>query len=75
MSRAGSPHGKKEDHMIETAIQKGSYVYVYGQGNRSLFSCPGELHGFTSATVSVRRGSYVYTYDARGHVISSHYAK
>ena len=56
MSRAGNPHGKKEDHMIETAIQKGSYVYVYGQGNRTLFSCPGELHGFTSATVSVREG-------------------
>lgn len=32
--------------MIETAIQKGNIVYVYGNGNRQLFSKCGELYGY-----------------------------
>ena len=56
--------------MISTAIQRGSYVYVYDEDNRTLFSVNGELYGFTSTTVSVQRGSYVY--DERGRQISSY---
>ncbi len=59
--------------MIETAIQRGKYVYVYGNGNHLLFSRFGELYGFTSTTVSVKNGKYVYTYDARGSQKSSHF--
>lgn len=58
--------------MISTAIQRGSYVYVYDEDNHTLFSVNGELYGFTSTTVSVQKGSYVYVYDERGRQISSH---
>ena len=33
--------------MIVTAIQKGNMVYVYGNGNKLLFTKSGELHGYT----------------------------
>lgn len=65
---------------IVTAVQRGSQVYVYGQGQRQLYSVyagsgPKDgLHGFTSSTVSVRRGSNIYVYDAKGRQISSMYA-
>lgn len=52
--------------MIVTAVQRGNSVYVYGAGNRLLFSRSGELHGFTSASVSVRRGNTGYVYNERG---------
>lgn len=58
--------------MIETCVQKGASVYVYGSGNHLLFTVGGELHGFTSNTVSVKKGSTVYTYDAKNHLISTH---
>mgnify|MGYP006943315209 CR=1 FL=1 len=65
---------------IVTAVQRGSQVYVYGQGQRQLcaiFAGNGPkdgLHGFTSSSVSVRRGKIVYIYDAQGRQISSAYA-
>lgn len=58
--------------MIETCVQKGSSVYVYGSGNHLLFTEGGVLHGFTSSTVSVKKGSSIYTYDAKHHLISTH---
>ncbi len=58
--------------MITVAVQKGSYVYVYGEGNKHLFSREGTLYGFTSTTVSVRRGNTIFTYDNKGCQISSH---
>lgn len=61
--------------MIEVAIQRGSYVYVYGERNRLLFSKNGILHGFTASTVSVKRGNYVYTYNEKGNQVSSHYTR
>lgn len=61
--------------MIETAIQKGNIVYVYGNGNRQLFSKCGELYGYSSSSVSVKKGSIVYTYNERGSQIGSHTAK
>lgn len=57
--------------MITTAIQKGSIVYVYGDGNRQLFNKTGELHGYTSSTVSIRKGNVVYTYNERGSQVGS----
>ena len=65
---------------IVTAIQRGSQVYVYGQGQRQLcaiFAGNGPddgLKGFTSSSVSVRRGSNIYVYDAQGRQISSVFA-
>ena len=65
---------------IVTAVQRGSQVYVYGQGQRQLcaiFAGNGPddgLHGFTASSVSVRRGKTVYVYDAQGRQISSAYA-
>lgn len=60
--------------MIVTAVQKGKLVYVYGAGNRVLFSQYGELHGYTSSSVSVKKGNLIYTYNERGVVISTHHA-
>ncbi|MBQ7245015.1 MAG: hypothetical protein IJS34_01435 [Alphaproteobacteria bacterium] len=52
---------------IGTAVQRGSWVYVYDDKGHQLTSIPGELHGFTSSTVSVKRGNWVYTFDEHGH--------
>lgn len=65
---------------IVTAVQRGSQVYVYGQGQRQLCAIyagngPNDgLHGFTSSSVSVRRGRNICTYDAQGRQISSTFA-
>ena len=61
--------------MITTAVQRGSYVYVYGEKNRQLYRKQGELVGFTGSAVSVKRGSYVYVYDEKGRQIGSHYTR
>ena len=62
--------------MISTAIEKGSFVYVYDDKN---YQCAciskgsdGELMGFTLTTVSVRKGHFVYVYDEKGHQKSCH---
>jgi hypothetical protein len=65
---------------IVTAIQRGSQVYVYANGQRQLcavFAGNGPddgLKGYTSSTVSVRRGSQIYVYDNKGRQISSVFA-
>ncbi len=65
---------------IVTAVQRGSQVYVYGQGQRQLCAIyagngPNDgLHGFTSSSVSVRRGRNICAYDAQGRQISSTFA-
>ena len=65
---------------IVTAVQRGSQVYVYGQGQRQLCAIfagnsPDDgLKGFTSSSVSVRRGNNIYVYDAQGRQISSVFA-
>lgn len=58
--------------MIVTAIQKGTTVYVYGAGNRLLFTQGGTLQGYTSGSVSIRRGNTIYTYSDRNSLISTH---
>lgn len=61
--------------MIDTAIQKGNSVYVYGNGNRMLFAKPGELYGYTSTSVSVKNGNSIYTYNERGSLVGTHSAR
>lgn len=58
--------------MIETAVQSGSNVKVYGNGNHLLFQVTGELVGYTSTTVSVKNGGSVKTYDDKNHLVSIH---
>ncbi len=65
---------------IVTALQRSGQVYVYGTGQRQLcavFAGNGPedgLKGYTSSTVSVRRGNTIYVYNAKGQQISSVYA-
>lgn len=56
---------------IAIAVQKGRFVYVHDERNRSLFKKGGELHGYTSASVSVKSGSWIHTYDEKGRKIGS----
>lgn len=59
---------------ITTAVQRGSWVYVYNEHGSQVTSVYGELHGFTGSTVSVRRGSWIYVYDEHGSQQSSFYS-
>jgi len=55
-------HGVKEARMaIGMATKKGSFIYVYDEKNRQLFTKSGDLHGYTSSTVTVKQGSFLYT--------------
>ncbi len=58
---------------IGSAVQRGSFVYVYDEKGRQIATVPaGEgLQGYTGATISVRRGSFIYTYDERGRQMST----
>ena len=58
---------------IGSAVQRGSFVYVYDEKGRQLASVPaGEgLQGYTGSTVSVRRGAFIHTYDERGRQVST----
>ena len=64
--------------MIASAVQKGSYVYLYDERGSQLCSIycdnDGSLQGYTASTVSIRKGSYIYVYDERGSQKSSIYA-
>ena len=60
--------------MIITAIQRGTVVYVYGKCNSLLFSLNGELRGYTSNSVSVKRGPTINVYNEHGSLISSYNA-
>jgi hypothetical protein len=52
-------------------------VYVYDEKGRQLLSIGVDsrpedgLTGYTSTTVSVRRGGFIYTYDEKGRQISA----
>lgn len=52
--------------MIGVAIQRGSTVYVYNEKNQQIFALNGELHGYTSSSVSIKRGNTIYVYNERG---------
>ena len=58
---------------IGMAQQQGNMVRVFDEKNRHLFSKSGELHGYTSTTVTVKEGSSLRMYDEKGrHVGSRH---
>ena len=62
---------------IVTAVERGSFVYVYGANNQTLCtlptgSAPGDgLKGYTGTSVSIRRGSFIYIYNERGNCIQT----
>ena len=62
---------------IANAVQRGSFVYVYDERNRQIFTVPAGngasdgLKGYTGASVNVRRRNFIYTYDDRGRQMSS----
>lgn len=56
---------------IATAVQRGNWVYVYDERGNSIMSLDGELHGFTSNTVSIKRGNWIHVYDERRRPIST----
>lgn len=60
---------------IASAVQKGTNVYVYNEKGIHLFNRVGELVGFTSTTVTVKKGSSVICYDATGKTLFTHSAK
>ncbi len=59
---------------IASAIKKGSAVYAYDEKGHQIFCKPvgndGELLGYTSSTLTVRRRKAAYTYNDKGHQIS-----
>ena len=58
---------------IGMAQQKGDYVYVYDEKNRQIWNQLGQLHGYTSSTVTIRRGDYLYTYNEKGNSTGNHH--
>lgn len=61
---------------IANAVQKGSWIHVYDEKGHKLTTISGDdLHGFTSATVSVKKGSWIHIYDEKGKKLSTIPAK
>lgn len=60
---------------IASAIQKGSNVYVYDEKGVHLFNRTGDLVGFTSTTVTVKKGSSIVCYGATGKTLFTRSAK
>jgi hypothetical protein len=64
--------------MIGSAIERGSFIFVYDDGGHVLFSKArgsgpkDRLLGFTGSTVTAQYGSVIDTYDEHGMTI---YAK
>lgn len=58
---------------ITAAVQRGAFVHVFGENNRPLFTQNGELAGYTSSTVSIRRSRYIYVFNEKGVQIGSHF--
>jgi hypothetical protein len=62
---------------IGSAIERGSYIFVYDQRGTTLFSKtrgngPNDgLLGFTGSTVTMRYGSVISTYDEKGMTLYS----
>ena len=62
---------------IGNAVQRGSFVYVYDEKNRQMFSKPAGsgkddgLKGYTILTINIRRGGFIYTYNEKGQQTGS----
>ena len=59
--------------MVSYAKQVGSFVQVFDENNRQLFSKAGELVGFTSTTVSIKVSGYVQVFNEHGSQTTSYY--
>ncbi len=57
---------------IVTAVERGSSIHVYGPNGAIIatLSRGDGLHGYTSGSISVRRGSSIVTYDDKQRMIS-----
>jgi hypothetical protein len=61
---------------IGAAVQKGSFAHIYDPKGHHLGTVavsaksPEGLVGFTSTTVSVRKGARIFTYDKKGRHIA-----
>ena len=59
---------------IADVQQKGSYLYVYGDGNQQLsytsINSSDEYLGMGSSFFVVQKGSYIYTYDSKSNQIA-----
>lgn len=57
---------------IGSVVQIGDVAYVYDERGRTLVTLQSDgLVGYTSTTVSVRRGDFVFTHDSRGRHVST----
>lgn len=58
---------------IGSAVQRGSFVYVYDEKGRQLATVlAGDgMQGYTGSAVSVKRGAFIHTYDERGRQVST----
>ena len=61
--------------MISTAVQKGTWVYVYNEKNVQIMTKSGELHGYTATTVSIKKDGWITTYNEKGVQVSTHSAR
>lgn len=52
--------------MINSAIQEGISVRILGSSGQTLFTKKGELLGFTSSSVTIRRENFIYIYNTDG---------
>lgn len=50
---------------IAMAQQKGNMVYVYDERNIQLWSCFGELYGYTASIVTIKKNNMLYMYDEK----------
>lgn len=58
---------------IGMAQQKGNWVYVYDENNRELWSRTGELHGYTSSTVTIKRDGWLFMYNEKNQETGSRF--
>ena len=58
---------------ISYCIERGgNNVFVYDQKNRLLWSKWGQLQGYTSSSVSIKRYTTIHVYNAKGQCIATH---
>lgn len=50
---------------IGMAQQKGNWVVAYDENNRELWTRSGELYGYTSSTVTIKREGWLVMYNEK----------
>lgn len=73
--KSSTQNTQKQNNKAEIleAYQHGKNVVVLGENKRHLFpDKSGILMGWTSSSVTIKKGRYIYTYDTKGHQISGH---